>query len=144
MTSPSFSYFKENKNAVSLQKRDGDAGFDLYSLETGVMKPGERRLFDTGLRMQLPKGYYGQIFPRSSMACKGVDTSAGVIDSSYRGKVKILLVNNGSQPYTVETGAKVAQLVIIKIWNSNPHEVTDVESLESSERGDGGFGSTGV
>lgn len=136
-------YFKNNTNSKELKKRDGDAGYDLSSVGTYNIAPKERMLIDVGVNVQIPPDYYLQIFPRSSMACKGIDTSAGVIDSSYRGKVKVLLVNNGKESFHVDIGDRIAQAVLINIGYSKTLKVESVEELSDTERGDGGFGSTG-
>lgn len=125
-----------------LKKNDDDAGYDLHTIEEGTIKPGERRLFNTGVKIEIPTAYYGQIFARSSMAMKGIDVGAGVIDSGYRGLVKVLLINNGRTDYKVEVGDKIAQLVII--FNNISRTVAVVEqNLSVTKRMEKGFGSSG-
>lgn len=119
-----------------------DAGWDLYcDTDEVTLLPGERVLVSTGCGFAIPKGYYGQIFDRSSMAWKqGIHTMGGVIDSSYRGEVKVVLINLGKETVRITRGDRIAQMVIIKINQIQLEEVTD---LCETERGDGGFGSTG-
>lgn len=134
-------YVKNTLVSADLVKRDGDAGYDLSSVDEYKISPGTRQLVDIGLNLEIPSNYYLQIFPRSSMACKGIDTSAGVIDSSYRGKVKVLLVNNSDNVFTVHIGDRIAQAVPIFIG----HTTTQIAvSISATDRGSGGFGSTGV
>lgn len=109
-----------------------------------VIAPGGRALIPTGLKMALPKGYEAQVRPRSGLALKNgitVLNTPGTIDADYRGDVGVVLMNHGIEPFIVRQGDRIAQMVIAKIeqitWNP-------VDSLEDSERGDGGFGSTNV
>ena len=122
---------------------EGDAGFDLVSVEDYVLRPGERRAIGTGLQVEIPEGYEMQIRPRSGLAFKqGVTVlnSPGTIDVGYRGEIKVILVNHSDGNYEVKKGERIAQGVI----NELP-KVTIVEVSELSEtaRGEGGFGSTG-
>lgn len=123
---------------------EGDAGFDVYSVEDTVLHPGERKLIDTGLKMALPSGYEAQVRPKSGLAVNyGVTVlnTPGTIDAGYRGPVKVILFNASKQQYTVEKGKKIAQIVINKV------ECPDIEivtSLDETGRGEGGFGSTGL
>ena len=122
---------------------EGDAGFDLVSVEDYVLRPGERRAIGTGLQVEIPEGHEMQIRPRSGLAFKqGVTVlnSPGTIDVGYRGEIKVILVNHGDGNYEVKKGERIAQGVI----NELP-KVTIVEVSELSEtaRGEGGFGSTG-
>ncbi len=124
----------------------GAAGMDLVAAveQPIVLKPGERTLIETGLQMAIPVGYEVQIRPRSGLAFKHgitVINSPGTIDSDYRGEVKIILGNMGDEDFTVERGMRIAQMVVAK------HEQPTIElvtSLDETERGEGGFGSTGV
>lgn len=126
-------------------KTEESAGMDLSSAanEDVTLKPLERRLIKTGLFIELPKGYEAQVRPRSGMAYKhgiSVLNSPGTIDSDYRGEIGVIAVNLSNEEYTIPHGERIAQLVIAK------HERADwiaVETLEESERGAGGFGSTG-
>jgi dUTP pyrophosphatase len=118
-----------------------DAGFDLCAVHAVTLKPGERVQVRTGLAMQIPKGYVGLIWDKSGLSHKhGLKTLGGVIDAGYRGEVCVGLVHLGSEPYTIERHQKVAQMLIQKI---EAPDVVEVDSLEDSERGPHGFGSSG-
>jgi dUTP pyrophosphatase len=118
-----------------------DAGFDLYASENVLIRPKERSLISTDVAMAIPKGHVGLIWPRSGLAVKhGVDVFAGVIDSGYRGEVKVCLYNSDSEILEVREGDRIAQLLIQKVEN---YFIREVESLDDSERGDQGFGSSG-
>jgi dUTP pyrophosphatase len=124
----------------------GSAGFDLRAAVEAerVIEPGQRLLVPTGLALEIPPGWEGQIRPRSGLALRhgiGILNSPGTIDSDYRGEVSVILVNLGDSPFTVKRGDRIAQLVIARV---EPIEWEEIESLESSGRGGGGFGSTGV
>ncbi len=121
------------------------AGVDLQANieESITLKPLERTLIPTGIHIELPTGYEAQIRPRSGLAARhgiGIVNSPGTIDSDYRGEIKVILVNLSNEEFTIERGERIAQMVIARF-----EQVTwrEVESLEESERGEGGFGSTG-
>jgi dUTP pyrophosphatase len=121
----------------------GSAGYDLASAEDGVLAPLERRAVATGLAIAVPEGYECQIRPRSGLALKhgiSVANTPATIDSDYRGEVKVILVNLGTQPFAVTRGMRIAQMVFAKV---EPVDFQTVEGLPSSSRGAGGFGSTG-
>lgn len=120
----------------------GDAGFDILA-SMGLMLPAmDRALVSTGLRVAVPLGYVGFLKSRSGLALKhGLEVGAGVIDHGYTGEVKVLLHNHSQLPYKIEAGDKIAQMVILPIWDKTAVEL--VESLDDSERGKGGFNSTG-
>jgi dUTP pyrophosphatase len=123
--------------------RQGDAGFDLHSVENYEIHPGKRELIKTGLAVAVPEGYELQIRPKSGLALKyglSVLNSPGTVDSGYRGEVGIILINYGDEIYNVEKGEKIAQGVLNKIEIA---DFVEVEELEDSQRGIGGFGSTG-
>jgi dUTP pyrophosphatase len=112
--------------------------------ETVTIAPGERRFVKTGLAVEIPAGFEGQVRPRSGLALRhgiGIVNSPGTIDSDYRGEIGIVLVNHGSEPFVVEPLARIAQLVIAPFARA---ELAVVETLEATERGAGGYGSTGV
>ena len=122
------------------------AGFDLKAnlLSPIKIKPLERSLVKTGLFIQLPKGYEAQVRPRSGLALKKgitVLNSPGTVDADYRGEIGVILVNLSSETFVIENGERVAQMVVAKHEQVN---WVEVEFLEDSERGFGGFGSTGV
>lgn len=121
------------------------AGMDLRAAvkEPVTIVPGHRALIPTGLVMAIPAGYEGQVRPRSGLALKhGVTVlnSPGTIDSDYRGEVKVLLVNHGEEPFVVKRGERIAQLVIASVVQVPLHVVAE---LDETERGEGGYGSTG-
>jgi dUTP pyrophosphatase len=121
------------------------AGMDLCAAndEPVLLKPGEVRLVPTGLYVSIPRGYEGQVRPRSGLALKHglvVVNSPGTIDSDYRGEVGVIVGNIGSEPYTIERGARIAQLVIAPVVQAR---VEVVEELDETPRGSGGFGHTG-
>lgn len=117
------------------------AGYDLYAAENGGFSHNSRQLIATGIKIKLPEGTYGQIYARSGLAYKkGIQVMAGVIDSDYRGEVKVLLYNSGDEPFEYKKGDRIAQLIIHKIVQEDP---IVVDSLDGSDRGAGGFGSTG-
>lgn len=121
------------------------AGMDLVAANKDpiTLQPSERMLVPTGIHMALPPGYEAQIRPRSGLALKhGVTVlnSPGTIDSDYRGEIQVLLVNLGTQPFVIERGMRIAQMVVARFVQIQLHEV---EQLPGSERGTGGFGSTG-
>jgi len=119
-----------------------DAGMDLFADESVTLAPGERHPFAIGLAMAIPEGFVGLIWDKSGVAVKrGVRTIAGVIDAGYRGEVKVALVNLGNEPQTFTPGEKIAQMLIQKIEHP---QVTLVSELSDTERGEGGFGSTGT
>lgn len=125
---------------------EGAAGIDLRAaLETEmVLNPGKRLLIPTGFQIEIPKGYEGQIRPRSGLALQyGVTllNSPGTIDSDYRGEIKVLLINHGDKPFIIECGDRIAQLVIQSVIRVNLELETG--TLESTKRGAGGFGHTG-
>lgn len=119
------------------------AGWDLTTLESAEIPSFGRYLFGTGLKMRIPTGYYGRIAPRSGLSLtRGLMVGAGVIDSDYRGEIKILLINPSSDNVKIEKGMKIAQLVVEKIWEGDLVEVEDILNSETG-RGESGFGSTG-
>ena len=120
----------------------GDAGMDLYAAEDIVIKPGERKIVATGMKMEIPSGYVGLIWDKSGLASKkGLKIMGGVIDSTYRGEVGVVIINLSDQEYQVIKNTKIAQMLIQKIENV---EIEEVENLENTLRGDGGFGSSGL
>ena len=118
-----------------------DAGYDLWSVESYTLKPLERKLFKTGICVEIPEGYYGRIAPRSGLAYKhGLDTLAGVIDSSYRGEIGVILINLGDKDVYITHGDRIAQLII---ETCHQPAMIEVEELNDSSRAEKGFGSTG-
>ena len=127
---------------VPTRANPDDAGYDLTSVETVRLAPGSRALVRTGWAIAIPPGHVGIIAPRSGLAYKnGIEIMGGVIDSGYRGEVRVILKNSDpNKPFDVAPGVRVAQLVIKAI--ATP-DVVEVESLDETERGEGGFGSSG-
>ena len=122
----------------------GDAGCDLTSRINVVLQPGERALLPTGIAVSIPEGYAGFVQPRSGLAARhgvSIVNTPGLIDSHYRGEIKVILVNlDMSEPFILNRGDKVCQLVIQEVEQAR---FTEVEKLDVTERGTGGFGSTG-
>jgi dUTP pyrophosphatase len=119
----------------------GAAGADLRASEAVVIPVGGRAAVPTALRVQIPPGHAGLVWPRSGLAVRhGIDTLAGVIDSDYRGEVRVVLVNHGDQPFAIAAGDRVAQLLVQRVEHASFSAVT---SVEDTDRGQGGFGSTG-
>ena len=125
------------------RQKDGDAGLDLKAAEQVILLPGEAKTVPTGVSVEIPHGYVGHVFARSGNAARhgiGLVNGVGVIDSGYRGEIKATLINLGPSAWCAERGDRIAQLVIQKV------ELPDIEivdELSESERGAGGFGSTG-
>ncbi len=126
---------------------EGAAGLDLRAVGTAVdrwVHVGERLLFGTGIRLELPVGFEAQVRPRSGMARNhGVMTVLGTIDADYRGEIGVLLINHGDKAYRVAPGDRIAQLVIAPVVRAALVEVADPGELAPTARGAGGFGSTG-
>lgn len=120
---------------------EGSAGMDLYAVEAGEIAPGERSgLIPTGIRLAIPKGYYGQILPRSGLAFKfGIMVLGGVIDADYRNPVYIILLNSGQLPYCYGRGERIAQIVFLPYAKATLNRVDSVDTTSRS----GGFASTG-
>lgn len=124
----------------------GAAGFDLYADLADIdplkvtLTPGSRTVIDTGCAFSIPSGWYGRVAPRSGLAMKGIQVLAGVIDSDYRGPVKVILLNSGTEDVTFSHGDRIAQLIL---ENCGAWHISEVDTLPTTERGAGGFGSTG-
>ena len=121
---------------------EGDAGMDLFSFEDCEISPGENRLVSTGVKIVVPEGCAGLVWDKSGIATKHhITTIAGVIDSNYRGELKIALTNLGKESYHIKKGEKIAQLVIQPVVSGT---ITEVEEMDTTERGEEGFGSSGL
>ncbi|UYV15777.1 dUTP diphosphatase [Porphyrobacter sp. ULC335] len=121
----------------------GAAGMDVVSAEEVTIAPGARHAVATGLAMAIPAGYEIQVRPRSGLALKhgiSVPNTPGTIDSDYRGELKVILINLGTEPFAIQRGDRVAQLVLAPVVQAAWDEVAE---LDATERGEGGFGSTG-
>ena len=123
--------------------KPGDAGLDLRASESVTLEPGGWRLVPTGLAVAIPEGHAGFVLPRSGLAMhKGVTVlnAPGLIDSGYRGELKVLLINHGAEAVAIERGERIAQLVVQAVARAR---LVEGERLPDSARGEGGFGSTG-
>lgn len=141
-----------NKQALKVKKLDpkatiptknhsADAGYDLYALNGEIISKHTHKLIKTGISLDIPKGYVGLVWPRSGLAYKyGLDVFAGVIDSGYRGDVGVILFNSQYSDYHIEAGDRIAQIVLQKVED---FELVEVDDLDDTLRGDGGFGSSG-
>ena len=119
----------------------GDAGMDLFSCVQLIIGPGETVAVATGIQMAIPAGYVGLIWDKSGLALQGIHRLAGVVDAGYRGEVKVVLTNLRTEPFVVESGMKIAQMLIQPVPSV---EIEEVDSLDPTSRGDNGFGSTGL
>ena len=120
---------------------DGDAGADLIASEKTVIRARGRSLVGTGIRLEIPEGHVGLIWPRSGLAIKkGIDCGAGVIDSCYRGEIKVLLFNHSDTEFQIEPGDRIAQILIQKVEQV---QFIPVNELTKTTRSEEGFGSTG-
>lgn len=119
-----------------------DAGLNIYANEEIIIPPQERRIISTGIAMAIPFGYVGLIWDRSSISSQiGLKILGGVIDAGYRGEIKVIIHNLTPQAYKVEKGLKIGQMLIQPVEQK---EVVEVQELDETERGSGGFGSTGT
>lgn len=141
---PVIKYNLLHDNAIPPKRNhETDAGADLYSLESVVIPPLGRSLIKTGISLQIPEGWYGRIAPRSGLAAKyGIDVLAGVIDSSYRGEICVVLHNTDPyESFHVKASQRIAQIIIEKHYNFHFKETS---ILEDSKRSNNGFGSSGL
>lgn len=129
------------KPMAPLHGTDTAAGFDMYAARSVHLMPGASKLVSTGVRMAIPEGWFGMICPRSSVASKTpLRIGARIIDSDYRGEVMINMHNDGNTPWAIDVGERIAQIVFMQHLVS----MKQVDSLDDTNRGEGGFGSTGV
>jgi len=142
--------YKMRANAVIPRyKTSGAAGMDLAACLDAplVIAPGGTARVPTGLQIALPVGHEGQVRPRSGLAARHAVTvlnAPGTIDEDYRGEVQVLLINHGRAPFTIESGDRIAQLIVAQVTRVEIDVVSDERGLGGTERGRGGFGSTGV
>jgi dUTP pyrophosphatase len=127
-------------------KSEGSSGMDIRAAvkEPVQMKPGETCLIPTGLSISVPSGYEAQMRPRSGLALHhgiGMVNAPGTIDSDYRGEIGIIMINWGNEPFTIRRGDRIAQMIISKVYRA---ELSEVDTLDTTYRGQGGFGHTGV
>lgn len=125
-----------------LEKKDGDQGWDIRATEGYILDPGERKLVSTSLYLELPDGLYADVRPRSGLSAKGIDVCLGLIDSSYRGEVKVCIVNNSNKQFRVIPDSRIAQIVFGQEILLNPVQVYEISS--DTFRGEKGFGSSGI
>lgn len=133
----------DEKATVPTFANPGDAGADLYSIESVTIHGRTQKLVRTGIAIEIPEGYFGLVRPRSGLATKlgiGINTS-GVIDSGYRGELSVTLINHSDRSHDISPGQRIAQIVFIPVLSGFEFEVVD--ELTESQRGEGGYGSTG-
>lgn len=134
----------DERARLPTRAHDGDAGLDLYALDDAMLAPGERASVATGIAVEIPPGQAGLVLPRSGLAARhgiSVINAPGLIDAGYRGEVRVLLLNTDREhAFQITAGARIAQLVLVRIELATPVEV---ELLGTTERGAGGFGSSG-
>ncbi len=135
-------------NPLPFYQTKGSAGMDLYAnIETPIeLNSLDRQLIPTGIHIELPLGFEAQIRPRSGLAFKhgvSIVNSPGTIDADYRGEIKILLVNLSKEKFVVQKGERIAQMIVTKHERVNWQEVQTIEELSQTDRGSGGYGSTG-
>jgi len=127
---------------VPKRATEGSAGLDISSSVDMIIPPHKWLAVSTGISIMVPKNCYARLAPRSGLAFKyGIQVGAGVIDSDYTGEIKVILFNHGDDDFIIKTGDRIAQLIFEKIKTDNFHEV---DELVKTERGEGGFGSTGI
>jgi dUTP pyrophosphatase len=121
-----------------------DAGFDLHAVEAATLGPGERQMVPTGIAIALPEGHAGLVLPRSGLAARhgiALVNAPGLIDEGYRGELRVLLLNTDrTEPFAIAPGDRIAQLVLVRV---SVIDAVEVQALAATERGDGGFGSSG-
>ncbi len=125
---------------LPLYQHKGDAGLDIFSSIDCVLEAGEVKPVPTGFRMAVPDGYVGLVWDKSGISLRGVHRLAGVIDSGYRGEVQVVMVNLGNEAFVIEKGMKIAQLLVQPVTEV---KVVETKELETTSRGEEGFGSTG-
>lgn len=118
----------------------GDAGLDLFSVVEAVLKPGEAFAVPTGIQTAIPSGFVGLIWDKSGISLSGVHRLAGVVDAGYRGEIKVVMINLSESDFVVSKGMKIAQMLIQPVVGVTVNETDD---LDDTDRGEGGFGSTG-
>ena len=138
--------FTEKGVNIPVYKTKGSVGFDIESNEDVIIKPGERKLIHTGLYMEIPAGYELQVRPRSGLSLKdGFVTILGTIDNDYRGEIGVIGVNiNDTGYFQIDKGDRIAQGVLAPIEIAKFEKVDSIDELSKTDRGTGGFGSTGV
>lgn len=130
------------KCAYRLEKKDGDQGWDIRATEGYMLDPGERKLIGTSLYLELPEGLYADVRPRSGLSAEGLDVCLGLVDSSYRGEVKVCIVNNSDKNLWIKPNSRIAQIVFGQEIMISPKKVDEISS--DTHRGEKGFGSSGI
>jgi len=120
--------------------RPGDSGADLKACHSAVLGKGARKRIHTGVALELPDGWGARVMPRSGLSAKGIDVQVGTIDCGYRGSICVTIQNNSQQSYNIARGDRIAQLVLERVQQA---EFVGADELSETERGEGGFGSTG-
>jgi dUTP pyrophosphatase len=129
------------KAILPVYAKEGDSGFDLHSAESGVIDPHGHLAFKTDLAFEIPKGYEIQVRSRSGLGSLGLQAHFGTVDQGFKGNVGVILYNHTKWPYKISPGDRIAQAVLSKV---NYATIIEVSSLSTSERGEEGFGSTGI
>lgn len=144
-SAPKLEIIAEDEDLMPFYAHPGDAGMDLRSAEYVTMEDGYIVAIDTGLKVAIPEGYVGLVNPRSSLGGKGITVanSPGTVDSGYRGPLKVLLINNSRDKFTIARGDRIAQLLIVPVATARIKRVPEFSDADTS-RGVGGFGSTGT
>jgi len=124
------------------KQRQEDAGYDIISAEEGIIPPGEGRTFHTGVRLAVALGWYYEIKGRSGLGFKGIQPFIGTLDATYNGLIRVQLLNHSAEPYKVNRGDRIAQILFHKQYEMAPHKVTEFSS-DFDKRGTAGFGSSG-
>jgi dUTP pyrophosphatase len=119
----------------------GDAGMDLFACVDMTLAPGETKPVPTGIQMAIPQGHVGLVWDKSGISLKGVHRLAGVVDAGYRGEVRVVMVNLGTEPFAIKAGMKIAQMLIQPV---EAPTIVESDTLDDTSRGEGGFGSTGL
>jgi dUTP pyrophosphatase len=125
---------------LPLYQHSGDAGLDLFSAVDAVIAAGEVKAIPTGIKMSIPEGYVGLIWDKSGLSLRGAHRLAGVVDAGYRGEVRVVMANLSREPFAIQKGMKIAQMLIQPVVTV---EIVEADELDDTSRGEGGFGSTG-
>lgn len=140
MQSLQFTASDESDVPLPSINKDGDAGFDLYANERTLIASGDWGIVPTGARVAIPPGFVGQIWPRSGHAAKhGIDTGAGVIDANFRGEIQVVMFNHSPSVFPIQKGDRIAQLLVVPCITLAEY----VDTIDDTNRGEAGFGSTG-
>ncbi len=136
----------DNDLPLPTYESEGSSGMDIRAnvKEPVVLKAGEKKLVSTGLAISIPPGYEAQIRPRSGLALRygiGMVNSPGTIDSDYRGEIGIILINWGTEAFTIKRGDRIAQMIVTRVYRA---DLVETDDLDATSRGQGGFGHTGV